>query len=281
MTLTSDLLDQTRDDTKDSLELLFLFGNIGDGTTATVPGDTELESETFRDGIDEFDKSVANKVTASLQILTGEANGTTVSEAGFTDSGTSIVDDCETADWSDSADMTTTLNSTTFKVGSNSLNLTKDATGSAEATTDKTTTSVDFTSKTFSIWVYVDSQAALDKLAVTDCFGLRFGIDGSNYYEWLRDRADLQVGWTLFNNLKSSNADNTVGTPILTAMDFTRVALTATGSGITWSAGDVLMDDLKVFGGTLWLHSLITSINKTDDIQLFIDGTITITVTET
>ena len=33
--------------------------------------------------------------------------------------------------------------------------------------------------------------------------------------------------------------------------------------------------------GNLWIHSLVNSINKTSDIQLYLDTTVTITVTET
>jgi len=160
--------------------------------------------------------------------------------------GTESVDDCETADWTDSADMTTSLNSTTYKEGSNSLNLTKDGSASATASTYKTTTSRDFTSKELSIWVYIKDATALTKLATSNCLTIRFGSGAGDYYEWQKDKADLAVGWNLIDNLTSSNSDSTTGSPSLSAMDYTYVGLTATGAGITWSVGDFAMDDIKV-----------------------------------
>lgn len=160
--------------------------------------------------------------------------------------GTEQVDDCETADWADSADMTTSLNSTTYKQGSNGLNLIKDGTASATASTSKTTTSLDFTSKELSVWFYVVDSAALAKLATTSCLEIRFGSDSSNYYSWLKDNSDLTTGWNLVDGLTSSNANSTTGTPVLAAMDYSYLGLTATGTAIVWSAGDMVMDDWKL-----------------------------------
>lgn len=161
-------------------------------------------------------------------------------------SGTESVDDCETADWTDSTDMTSSLNSTTFKEGSNGLNLTKDGTSSANASLSKTTTSRDFTSKEFSVWVYIIDATALAKLATTSCLSIRFGSDNSNYYQWVKDKADLSTGWNLITGLTSSNADATVGTPSISACDYTFIELTADASATVWSAGDFVMDDLKL-----------------------------------
>lgn len=160
-------------------------------------------------------------------------------------SGTEQIDDCDTADWTDSADMTSTLDSTTFKQGDGSLALTKDATASALATVTKTTTSLDFTDKEFSIWLYIIDATALAKLATSTALEIRFGSDSSNYYSWTKDNADLSTGWNLIDGLTSSNATVT-SSPTITACDYTQIRLTATGSAITWSAGDIIMDDLKL-----------------------------------
>ncbi len=161
--------------------------------------------------------------------------------------GSELIDDCETADWTDSADMTTSTNAVTYKEGTKSLNLTKDAGTSVDANTFKTTTSLDFTSKQFSIWIYVIDATALAKLATTDCLTIRFGSDSSNYYQWTKDNSDLIAGqWNLIQGLTSVNADSTTGTPTLATMDYTFIQLTATGAAITWSAGDFIMDDIKL-----------------------------------
>lgn len=161
--------------------------------------------------------------------------------------GTELVDDCEaTTGWTDSADMTVSLNTTTFKEGDASLNLTKDGTGSADASTSKTTTSRDFTSKELSIWLYITDSTALAKLATTDCVTIRFGSDGSNYYTWTKDASNLSTGWNLLDGLTVSNADSTTGTPTIAAMDYTFIQLTADAAATTWTAGDFAMDDIKV-----------------------------------
>jgi len=177
-------------------------------------------------------------------------------------SGTDSIDDCETADWTDSADMTTALNSTTYKIGSNSLNLTKDATASATASTYKTTTSINFTSQEFSMWLYILDSAALAKLATSACLTIRLGSDASNYWQWTKDKSALAVGWNLIDGLTTSNGTET-GSATLTAMDYTYIGLTATGSAIVWSAGDILMDDLKAVAADDYLKAFTsTTINN-------------------
>ena len=201
------MLNRTYDDSSQSAVTQF---KVGKGTTAFNPADTGLED--------------------AVPI-----------------SGTEEVDSCDAADWNDSADMTTSLNSTTYKEGDASLNLTKDAGASATASTSKTTTSRDFTSKEFSIWIYVINQTALDKLATTGCLNIRFGSGAGDYYEWNKDKSDLTAGqWNLISGLTSANADSSTGTPVLGASDYTYVSLVTTLAATTWSAGDFMMDDIKL-----------------------------------
>jgi len=277
------LFSQIVSDVKDDIEALFLFGAIGVGTTVATAGDTELEEEVLRKAIAAFDKSVGDAITASLEISSIEANNNAVAEFGWLDTNISVVDNCDViTGWTDSADMTISVNSTEFKENDLSLNLTKDAGAAAEATTSKTISSpIDFTSKEIGIWIFVLDTAALNKLAASNGFGLRFGSDASNYFEWFKDRADFSVGWNLIKDLTTGNADNTVGSPVTTALDFVRIALTAIAAGTTWSVGDYIMDDIKVSSGTLFQRDNLTAINKIDSIQLFFDTTIGITVTET
>ncbi len=172
--------------------------------------------------------------------------------------GTEAVDDCGTADWADSADMTTALNSTTFKEGTKSLNLTKDAATSATVSCDKTTTSRDFTSKTLFVWLYIKNATAYAKLATTDCLTLRFGSDNANYYIYTRDKADLAVGWNLIY-FTSATADGDQGTPTIAACDYSYLALKATAAAITWSAGDFIMDDWKLASADDFTKTFMTS----------------------
>ena len=192
--------------------------------------------------------------------------GTTAASQGDTDlensvpfTGTEQVDDCETADWADSADMTSSLNTTYFKEGDKSLNLTKDGVASVNANVDKTTTSLNFTDKELSIWLKIEDSATLTKLETTDAVTIRFGSDSSNYYQWTKDSTDLAVGWNLINGLTVSSADSTIGTPVLTAMDYSFIQLTATGAAIVWSAGNILMDDWKIISAGDYISDEVTS----------------------
>ena len=173
-------------------------------------------------------------------------------------SGTELVDDCETADWSDSADMTTSLNDTTYKEGTYALDLTKDAGASDTATTDKTTTSRDFTDKQLSLWIYIKDATAYAKLSTTDCIEIRFGSDNSNYYVYTRDASDLTTGWNLIY-FTSATADSTTGSPVIASCDYSYIALKADAAATTWSAGDFIMDDWKVSSSDDFFKVVVTN----------------------
>ena len=215
----------------------------------------------------------AYKVTpdylAPTQFKVGINNGTPA--AGDTDldqpvpiSGTESVDDCETADWVDSADMTTTLNSTTFKEGVGALNLTKDGVASDTASTDKTTTSVDFTSKQLSLWIYIKDSTMLNKLAATDCVTIRFGSDNANYYTYTRDLTDLATGWNLIS-YTSATADSTTGAPAIAACDYSYIAIKADAAATVWSAADLIMDDWKVASSDDFLKDVVSGYPTIDE----------------
>jgi len=280
MVLTGELLDEVKSDTKNVLAALFNYGAVGSGSTAETSTDTTLEAEFLRKVLDEVDVSSPSAVTASLRINTGEANSSYIRESGLMEDASSVVDTCETADWSDSADMTSSLNTTTFWEGSAALNLTKDGTTSINASVNKATSSVDFTSKALRLILYIDDQTTLDTFATTSCVTIRLGSDSSNYYEWLIDKSELSVGKNNITNLTSANADSSTGTPVLTACDYTFVQLTTNLTSDVWAAGKVIMDNLAVFGGSMWTRNTLTEIFKTNDINVYIDETVTIEVIE-
>lgn len=158
-----------------------------------------------------------------------------------------VVDNCDaTTGWVDSADMTISVNASIFKTSTGALNLTKDGTGSANASTSKTTTSLDFTSKDLFIWIYVNTTGTLNKFATTNCFEIQFGSDSTNFHFWRKDKSFFSVGWNLVGPLNTGNVSGTTGSPVITASDFTLVQLTATAAGDTWASGEVEMDDIKL-----------------------------------
>ena len=102
MVLTSNLLNLTRSDVKDDLEIRFTHGAVGTATPTGLASQTAVPAETFRSGIDSFDKSVTDSITATLEISAAEANDTTLRSFGWfststPSTGTALVVDPVTA----------------------------------------------------------------------------------------------------------------------------------------------------------------------------------------
>jgi hypothetical protein len=184
------------------------------------------------------------------QFKVGVANGTPAVSSTDLDTpvpinGFEVTDDCEAADWVDDAEITTALNATYFKEGTYGLDLTKDAGGNIDATTDKTTTSVDFTSKDLWMWLYIKDATMYAKLNATDCVTIRFGSDNGNYYQYTRDAADLAVGWN-YITFNTGTADSTVGAPAIAACDYSYIGIKADAAGTVWAVDDLVMDHWRV-----------------------------------
>jgi len=152
---------------------------------------------------------------------------------------TELVDDCETADWTQGTDsIAETLNSTSYIRGSNSLNLGKSGTTGTVFSYTKTTTSRDFTSKTLFLFVYVATLA--DLVASGTAITIRFGSDSSNYYYKDIDIDDLSAGW---NTLWVDQATaSTTGSPVVAACDYSGIFFNTDLAADTVTLGDVRMD---------------------------------------
>jgi len=172
---------------------------------------------------------------------------------------TELVDGCGVADWNDNGNCTTSVNTSLYKQGTAALNIVKDAAGSAECSTSKTTTSLNFTDKALSIWLYIKDSTALSSLAETNAVYVRFGSDSSNYYQWNKDRDFFSTGWNLINSLTGSSSTSTVGSPSLAAMDYSYIALNGTASATTWASGDFIMDDWKLVSAGDLVSDEVTS----------------------
>jgi len=200
---------------------------ILDRTFNAVP--TRLSVTKFKVGIGTTDATVAD----------------TNLETPVPIAGTEQVDDCDVADWTDGGDCTTSLNSSTYKEGTGSLNVTKDGTGSVNCITYKTTPSLDFTSKELHLWVYIKDAATLAKLDAAGAMAIRFGSDSSNYYYWTKAASFFSTGWNRISGLTSATG-TAVGSPVIGACDYTYVEFIATGAAIVWVAGDIAIDDIKL-----------------------------------
>lgn len=76
-------MNLVRTSIKTYLETQMTYGAAGTDNTTPAASDTALGGEVFRDAIDEFDDAVTDEITASLRILTTEANGNTLAEVGW------------------------------------------------------------------------------------------------------------------------------------------------------------------------------------------------------
>jgi len=242
------------------------YMGVGTGATAPAVTQTALVKEAYRAEIDTT-SSTTDSVTYRYVLPSTVMNGLNLREFGTFYGDESVIDDCETADWTDSADMTTSLNSTTFIEGSNAINLTKDDTNSADAETHKTTTEVTMGVLAINMFLYV-KEDALDNLATTSCLTIRFGSADDAYYEWVFDKADLtHNAWNNIGNLTAANADSTTGTPT-DPMDYSLIQLTADAAGTTWSAGDFIMDEWKLAGATMFTRSTHTVVQKSNVLEV-------------
>lgn len=175
-----------------------------------------------------------------------------------------VVDDCSTADWTESADATAdATDAVNYKVGggqvdNTSLKLGKSGTASATFTYNKTTTSTDVSAAdALFVWVRFADAATIAKLIDTDAVTIRFGSDSSNYYQWTFDGSDMSAGWNL---LKGSivSPESTTGAPVEASMDYLYIAFVTDNSSDTITSGDINMDLWHVASEADYLASLST-----------------------
>ena len=187
-------------------------------------------------------------VTARFgRVQTDITTSTTTLVNSITLTGTETVDDAEaTTGWSTDADNALALNSSTFKEGSNALNLTKTGTTISTCTTEKTVTSRDFTDKFVHLWLYINTTN-VELVASGTAVELRFGSDTSNY--WYKqytktEFAALQVGnWS---DLYFDDSESSTGSPVVGSCDTYKIILTLTGNSEVWSVGDCIFDFIRV-----------------------------------
>lgn len=160
------------------------------------------------------------------------------------------VDNCDAiTGWTDSADMTVSANTTNYREGVGGLNLTKDGTAAALASTVKTTTSRSAVNRKLEFWYYCINATAYAKLAAAGALIVRWGSDSSNYYQWsfantaLLGTSATGAGWQ-YIECNPLTPTTTTGTPDTANMDYTYIGLTATTTGTVWSAGDFVIDDI-------------------------------------
>lgn len=209
-----------------------------------------------------IDRSFNGSPTRTVPSVFKVGIGTTTPSVGDTAiekpvpfDGTETVDDCETDNWSDSTNTATALNATTYKQGSNSISIAKTGTASTTFGCYKTTTSINFTSKTLFVWVYLTDVT--DLIASGTALTVRFGSDSSNYYYYNVAIGSLSNGWNLVY-FSSATATGTTGSPSIAACDYSQIIFNVDNATDTVIANRVLMDDWKVASADDFTNSFET-----------------------
>ena len=213
------------------------------------------EAHTFANGI--YDYPLNERLISSISVLDGTAAATPNVFAESTDfeivklgsiidvdvATIVLLDDAETADWSDSADASAnTLDAVEFRQGSNSLNLGKSGTGSDTFFYEKTFAgTVDGSSKEIVFWMYMDDQATIDKLTSV-IYHTGSGGSISNSIAIPLSLSELEVGWKLYRVLPSALNAVTTGFPVLGSTNYGRVELSTNVAGDTIAAGKIKID---------------------------------------
>lgn len=152
-----------------------------------------------------------------------------------------IIDDCESiTGWITGPNNAVSVNTTNFRVGNAAINIYKTASPQIILLAQRTyTTPQDFTDKDFWIWVYVAD------ISIYSSANLLYGSDSSNYYRYELLPNNIVNGWNaVFFN--TTSATETVGTPVITSMDFVLLAFVLTSANTAVPEGDLIIDDIKL-----------------------------------
>ena len=177
-------------------------------------------------------------------------------------SGTEQVDDCDaTTGWVAGTDSAVALNTTAFVQGTGSVSLEKSGTTGTTASMSKTTTSRDFTDKTFVLFIRITDLT--DLVSAGTALNVRFGSDSSNYFQLDVAITELTTGFN-YISFTSATATSTTGSPVLASMDFTEVIVNTDLSADTIAADRILFDDMKVASADDFLKALTVGFPAVD-----------------
>lgn len=211
------------------------------------------------------DYTIPSQFKVGIGTTTPSASDTAV-ETPVPITGTESVDACDaTTGWTANGTNSVSLNTSSFKEGTGSLNLIKSDTSSATISMSKTTTSLaSFASKDLWVFAYISSTLyALLKTSGT-ALQIRFGTDGSNYYSYDRTKAQLSEGWN-YLNFNTGTASGTTGSPGTTNLDTTYISYITESALSTSSAGDFIIDDFKVASSGDYLQAFTSGYPTFDE----------------
>ena len=163
-----------------------------------------------------------------------------------------VIDDCETADWTDSTDALSATDTDKIKEGTKSLELQKDGTTETFANFSKdfgAGDTKDFTDKTIYVWLYIVDKS--DLVSSGNGVNIIYSSDSdgaSNYYQYNVDVSSLSNGAWNEISFTSSSASSTTGTPDIAAMRYLSIQLNVDSSSDTIAANRIFMDWWRLSG---------------------------------
>ena len=144
----------------------------------------------------------------------------------------------DTTGWSVSGG-TLSLNETRFLKGTSAMNIIKDDDTVDEISINKTYSVFNLTDNKVFLFLYTANNV-LPQLSSIE---VRLEDDSTNYVSKSLVIGDLNVAW---NFIRITEYDTVVGSPDITNLTTIRLIITTNAVDDTWSAGDVVIDDIKL-----------------------------------
>ncbi len=152
---------------------------------------------------------------------------------------TDLLDNCETADWTESAQATNeVVNNADFIEGNASLDLGKSGSATSVASYSKTLGSTfDGANKHLDVYQF---HKDITDLKLSGAVVLHIGSDSGNYFRLILDRADLNNNWDNYDGHISELP--TTGSPDIANLDYLEIRLNTINNAKLITSGDIKMD---------------------------------------
>jgi uncharacterized phage protein gp47/JayE len=244
-------------------------------SNTTFSASISAEVHDYVDGV--YDYPLNERIISSVSSIGGTVSGspyvfvvttdyTIEADVSITDIDvTSIVevDDCDTADWTESTDASADATEAVDKrQGTASLKLGKSGTSSNTFSYEKVLSgSKNGSGKHLQFWMYINSGTDLSKIVSAKII-IGSGGSAANSYEMPISLSTLETGWKMYSLSYQSTTAVRVGTPSISAIDYVKIVFVTSAAGDTITSGNIKMD--------YWFFSFVSSYRG--DIIRFVPG---------
>lgn len=163
--------------------------------------------------------------------------------------GTETIDDCSAiTGWSVSGG-NVSANTITYKPDGGTigaLNLIKSTTLQAHVYAEKATPSKDGTDKDLLVWLYIKDTTVFNKLDSTTPIEIRIGSATLDYMFKTYAPSSLTVGWNFLSNSITPGFTGTIGTPSITAIDYTMIKVNTTSISYALQDDEIVIDSIRL-----------------------------------